>query len=422
MKLKFIHALALAGVMAAFTSCSNDDDSAIVPGSSLEEKTYTTTDGLTLNFNGTPLIGKIATFTPAADGTATVILAGEPLDMTVIMDALTKAEDAQPTLTLPTAGVLPGSPAIVIPVELKGEAARCTFEGKGETDYCTYSYSGAATSDTFEFNLTDVKLKNTSLTGTWTLPQLYEINPDWGTEEPNMYNVARVVWESEKGIEVIPGWSMPMETIVGMTLVMPMIGNGEDMISPIEMLTIVLKSVTFSEDGNVTAEYIDAKDMTKGVIKSPAGIAQYVITSEGNLRLFLNPAAIIANTVKATKSRSTRAADVSLIVENLMQQLIPMLSQGIPVSYGKAIANAEGELNDDANVMSFYLGTETMLPVLKAIVPLLADEDFVNSIVEEASKDPNMGSMAAMLPAILQQLPEVIDSTTKIEIGINLKK
>lgn len=421
MKLRLIYALAIAGLLTTLSSCSNEDDP-IVPGSSLEQKTYTGTDGLTLNFNGTPLLGKTATFTPASDGTATVTLAGQPVDMEEIMGMITKAE--QPKPTLPTAGVLPGSPAVEIPVELKGDADNCTFSGTGETDYCTYSYSGSATAETFEFNLTDVKLKNTTLVGTWTLPELYEVDPDYPEfgASPNMYNVARVVWQSEKGIEVFPGWSMPIETIVGMTLAIPMIGDGDNMVSPVEMLTMVLKSVTFAEDGNVTAEYVDAKDMSKGVIKSPAGVAQYVITSEGRLRLFLNPAAIIANTVKATKGNSTRAADMSLIVENLMQHFIPMLLQGIPVKYGKAITDSEGNMNEDPNVMSFYLGTETLLPLLKAIAPLMSDEDFVNSIVEEASKDPNMGSMAAMLPAIFQALPEVIDTTTTIEIGINLKK
>ncbi|MBD5356954.1 MAG: DUF4925 domain-containing protein [Bacteroides sp.] len=420
MKFKLIHALAMASLMTTFSSCSNDDP--IAPGSSLEEKTYTGTDGLSISLNGTSLIGKVATFTPATDGTATVTLAGEPIEMDAIMGMITKAEHEQPTLALPTAGVLPGSSQLIIPVELKGDADNCTFDGKGETDYCTYFYSGAATAETFEFNLTDVKLKNTSLAGTWTLPELYEINPDWGTEEANIYNVARVVWQSENGIEVMPGWPMPVESILGMTLAIPMIGEGDNLISPIEMLTVVLKSVTFSEDGNVTAEYLDSKDMSKGVIKSPAGLAQYVITSEGNLRLFLNPAAIIANTVTATKSCATRAADISMIVESLMQQLIPMLSQGVPVSYGKALTDSEGNLNEDPDIMSFFLGTETLLPLLKAVSPLLADEDFVNSIVEEARKDPNMGYMADMLPGILQSLPEVINTTSKIEIGINLKK
>ena len=105
-----------------------------------------------------------------------------------------------------------------------------------------------------------------------------------------------------------------------------------------------------------------------------------------------------------------------------MQQLIPMLTQGVPVGYGKAITNGEGDLNEDPNIKSFYLGTKTLLPILKAFKPLLSDEDFINSIVEEASKDPEMGSMAGMLPQIFASLPAIIDTTTKIEIGINLKK
>lgn len=421
MKLSFINVLTIAGLLTTLSSCSNSDDP--MPGSSLEQKTYTEADGLTLRFNGEPLSGKTATFTPGNDGTATVTLAGLPVSMDEIIGMLTKADQQQPALTLPTAGVLPGSPAVVIPVELNGDADKCSFNGTGETDYCTYSYSGLASANSFEFNLTDVKLKNTSLAGTWSVPDLYQVDPDYPEfgASANMYNVARVIWQAEKGVEVMPGWPMPIETIVGMTLVMPMIGEPDNLVSPVEMLTVVLKSVTFGEDGNVTAEYLDVKDMSKGVIKSPAGIAQYVVTSEGNLRLFLNPTAIIANTVKATKGNVTRA-DISTIVESLMQQLIPMLSQGIPVNYGKAISNAAGDLNEDPAIMGFYLGTETLLPLLKAAVPLLTDEEFVNRIVEEASKDPNMGSMASMLPAIFQALPEVIDTTTKIEIGINLKK
>lgn len=118
----------------------------------------------------------------------------------------------------------------------------------------------------------------------------------------------------------------------------------------------------------------------------------------------------------------TRAADISLVVEGMMQLVIPMLTQGVPVSYGKAIANAEGTINEDPDILSFYLGTETMLPLLKALQPLLTDEEFVNGIIEEASKDPDMGSMAGMLPQIFASLPEIIDTTSKIEIGINLKK
>ncbi|MDE5876541.1 MAG: DUF4925 domain-containing protein [Muribaculaceae bacterium] len=379
-------------------------------------------DGLAMTYNGAPLVGKTVTFTPNTNGTATVTLAGEPFDISELMGGISKAEETEPSLTIPSAGVLPGSKETVINVTLTGDSDNCTFEGTGDTDYCTYSYSGSVTAEKMNLNLTDVKLKNISLAGTWTLPELYQIDPFWGDEQPNIYNVARIVWQSEKMIELAPNFGMPIETILGMTLVMPMIGDGDGKVSPVEMLTMLLKNVTFHEDGNVTATYINAADMNQAPVTSPVGIAQYVITSEGNLRLFLNPTAIIMNTAKAIAKSKTRAIDMSLIVESMMQQLIPLLSQGIPVSYGKAIMDSEGQLNEDPNILSFYLGTETLLPLLKTFAPLLSDADFVNGIVEEAKKDPTMGSMAEMLPSIFNSLPGIIETTTKVEIGINLKK
>lgn len=404
MKLKFIYALAIAGALSTFTSCSDDDPA---PGSSLEQKTYSS-DDLTLNFNGAPLIGKTVTFTPGTDGKGTVTLAGESLDPSQILDMITRAAaDYQPTRTIPTAGVLPGSPSVSIPVELKGDANNCIFEGTNETEYCTYSYSGSVTADNFEFNLSDVKLKNTSLAGTWTIPAL----------DNNFYNVGRVNWESPVIINaIIP---MKINILVGFALSIPLISYDDEVISPSEMLTKALQSVTFAEDGTLTAKYLDTK--TGEIIEAPSGIAQYVITSEGNLKLFLNPAAIIANTAKVAQ-RSTRALDIMSLVNDLMTELKPMLESGIPLNYGQAIADSEGNLNEDPNVKSFYLGTETLLPLLKALTPIFTDKDFVNSLVEEASKDPNMGMMAGMLPQILNALPDVIKETTKVEIGINLKK
>lgn len=405
MKLNLIYAFAIAGAMAAFSSCSNNDEPAM-PGSSLEQKTYSGTDALTLNYNGSPLVGKTVTFTPGTGDNATLTLAGEALDVTQIMGMMTR-ESVNPSLALPTAGVLPGSPSLSIPVKLQGDPDNCTFEGSGETDYCTYSYSGSVKEDACEFNLTDVKLKNTSLAGTWTVPAL----------DNNFYNVGRVNWESPVIIDAfIP---MKINILVSFALSIPLISYDDEVISPSEMLTTALQSVTFSEDGTLTAKYLDTQ--TGEIVEAPTGIAQYVITSEGNIRLFLNPAAIITNTLKVAQ-RSTRAIDIQRLVEDLLTQLTPMLAGGIPISYGQAIADSEGNLNEDSNVKSFYLGTETLLPLLKALAPIFTDEDFVNSLVEEAAKDPNMGMMAGMLPQILNALPEVIEKTTKVEIGINLQK
>lgn len=99
-----------------------------------------------------------------------------------------------------------------------------------------------------------------------------------------------------------------------------------------------------------------------------------------------------------------------------------MLTAGIPIEYGQAQYTKDGKVVTIENTTAFYLGTETLLPILKIAKPLFSDEDFVKSIVEEASKDPNMGIMAMMLPGILNAIPEIIDTTSKVEIGINLTK
>lgn len=320
--------------------------------------------------------------------------------------------DSDATLEVPTAGVLPGSATVTIPVALSGDAGECTFSGRGETDYCTFNYSGSANETNMDFNLSDVKLKNTSLVGTWTVPDFEASN--------NFYEIARVVWKSEKGVELFPGFAMPIESIVSMTLLIPMFepdAEGNPTKNALQMLQASLKDVTFAEDGTLTATYVD--HVTGLTVKSPAGIAQYVIDGEGQLRLFLNPAAIIANSAKAAVAK-TRALDISLLVEGMMRDLLPMLTEGVPVKYGKAIIDSDG--NESNDLTAFYLGTETLLPLLKTIAPIFEDEEFVQSIVEAASKDPAMGSMASMLPGILKALPGIIDSTSQIELGINLKK
>ena len=76
----------------------------------------------------------------------------------------------------------------------------------------------------------------------------------------------------------------------------------------------------------------------------------------------------------------------------------------------------------DSSNVSFYLDNETLLPILKLAAPIISDDDIINSIVEIAQKDPIMGSMAESLPGILKSLPGVIDTTTDIQLGLNLVK
>lgn len=144
------------------------------------------------------------------------------------------------------------------------------------------------------------------------------------------------------------------------------------------------------------------------------------MADDHTLRLFVDPAAIIKSTVaNAAKSRSV---DMNALFQGLMDQVVPMLANGVPVNYGPCIADADGNIEENPDAVSFYLGTETLLPILKVVSPVFADQDMIDLIVGIASQDPNMGAMAGMLPGILQALPDVIGTTSRIELGINLNK
>ena len=72
--------------------------------------------------------------------------------------------------------------------------------------------------------------------------------------------------------------------------------------------------------------------------------------------------------------------------------------------------------------MSVYLCTETLKPLLSAIMPLLQDDNMKKAIIEMATLTPGYEEMGGMLEIILNALPEVVEKSSVIEIGINLKR
>ena len=118
------------------------------------------------------------------------------------------------------------------------------------------------------------------------------------------------------------------------------------------------------------------------------------------------------NMVAAAVNNAGRAIDVQTVIQQAIQILYPMLVNGVPVAF---------EQTEDA--LSVYLNTELLLPLLKTlVVPLLSDEEVVAMLVELMKKDPDFGEMAGLAEPMLKAFPEIIESTTKVEIGLNFVK
>lgn len=396
----FYYLFAVICSVTLFTSCSDDDDEKMV--NPVPQTTFTGENGLQLTYNGAPMPGKKVTFTPDATNAqkATLRLEGE-FDLNGILGKA-KSAAAREDVSMPTApGVLPGSPVVTLPVDLTINGDKCSFAGTSETDYCTFSYKGEVSAGAMELALSEVKLKNAKLAGmTWKLKP-------YDKEDPNETDPIYLVWEAEKKVfDFLP--FLPIESVLKLALRMELIAAGADhKVSATEMLGTVLQDVTFMEDGNIVATYKDAANGGTEWTKSPVNLAQYVVENDNQIKVFLNPAAIIA-----AVNNAGRAVDVQTVIQQTIQMLYPMLVNGVPVAF---------EQTEDA--LSVYLNTELLLPLLKTlVVPLLSDEEVVAMLVELMKKDPDFSEMADLAEPMLKAFPEIIESTTKVEIGLNFVK
>lgn len=393
----FYYLFAVICSVTLFTSCSDDDDEKMV--NPVPQTTFTGENGLQLTYNGAPMPGKKVTFTPDATNAqkATLRLEGE-FDLNGILGKA-KSAAAREDVSMPTApGVLPGSPVVTLPVDLTINGDKCSFAGTSETDYCTFSYKGEVSAGAMELALSEVKLKNAKLAGmTWKLKP-------YDKEDPNETDPIYLVWEAEKKVFDF----LPIESVLKLALRMELIAAGADhKVSATEMLGTVLQNVTFMEDGNIVATYKDAANGGTEWTKSPVNLAQYVVENDNQIKVFLNPAAIIA-----AVNNAGRAVDFQTVIQQTIQMLYPMLVNGVPVAF---------EQTEDA--LSVYLNTELLLPLLKTlVVPLLSDEEVVAMLVELMKKDPDFSEMADLAEPMLKAFPEIIESTTKVEIGLNFVK
>lgn len=393
----FYYLFAVICSVTLFTSCSDDDDEKMV--NPVPQTTFTGENGLQLTYNGAPMPGKKVTFTPDATNAqkATLRLEGE-FDLNGILGKA-KSAAAREDVSMPTApGVLPGSPVVTLPVDLTINGDKCSFAGTSETDYCTFSYKGEVSAGAMELALSEVKLKNAKLAGmTWKLKP-------YDKEDPNETDPIYLVWEAEKKVF----YFLPIESVLKLALRVELIAAGADhKVSATEMLGTVLQDVTFMEDGNIVATYKDAANGGTEWTKSPVNLAQYVVENDNQIKVFLNPAAIIA-----AVNNAGRAVDVQTVIQQTIQMLYPMLVNGVPVAF---------EQTEDA--LSVYLNTELLLPLLKTlVVPLLSDEEVVAMLVELMKKDPDFSEMADLAEPMLKAFPEIIESTTKVEIGLNFVK
>ena len=398
MKKNLFYLFALICSMSLFTACSDDDDEV----KSLPEVNapYVSSE-LELTYGGEVLLGKKVTFYTADGKSADITLEGADI-------ALTKETMAS---GLVNPGVIPGEPKVTFSAALQPAEGGYTFAGEHVADNYSMKYEGAVEKGKLDLAL-EVKLAgDNALAGnTWNL---FSYDP-YAVKNP-----LHVVWNSEKPFSVVlfpfpdaqPVELQPGEFITLMSA-MGIIPVGDKKMGVNEILSCLLQSVTFREDGNIVASYSDVADIVSPKFQnSPLNMVQYAVKNE-KLYLYLNVDAIIGAVQKMTTKGLDMETVLPVVLPKLME-LIPMLSSGIPLGYS---------VNEEGNELAVYIDKELGSKLIDILLSLLKNEEIVAAIKEAATSNPDFATFAGVVEAILEQAPEVFAKTNEMELGLNFVK
>lgn len=400
MKKKLFYLFALVCSMSLFTACSDDDDDVKV--NTDLNTTYTSADAinqLVLTYGGEVMLGKKVSFDTTDGMNATIVLEGADISLT--------RSDMSAGLVNP--GVIPGESKVAFSVILQPVANGYTFEGEHTTDNYTMKYKGAVEKGKLNLGLNVELLGDNTLVGSvWSLAPY---NP-WGDKSTPLH----VVWESSKSFSVVvfpgtPATDMQpgdLISMIGAVSMIPVGDKGQKNLN--EVLSYLLKSVTFMKDGNIVASYSEMDDMAAPSFKdSPLNMVQYAVKN-GKLYLYLNVEAIMAVAAQA----DTKALDIETILPTILPkllELIPMISNGIPLGY-----------SIEEGALKVYIDNELGLKIVDILLPLLENEEIVAAIKEAVASNPDFAFFIGVVEAVLEQAPEVFSKTTKMEIGLNFVK
>lgn len=380
----FYYLFAVICSVALFTSCSDDDDDKVV--SPVGETTFTDANGLALTYSGVSMLGKKVTFTPnAADATKATLTLSGLMDLSSIL----RSNDT-PAVNAP--GVIPGETTTTLNVEnMIIDGDKVVFEGTEENNGRSIKYSGEATSKNMNLAL-EVTMPSNVLSGTsWDLAPtgtMFEGDPmapihvKWDADE---FPFGGGTWDINSAISLI----VSMTQIEGKSIP--------------QLLSGVLNKVTFLPDGNIQAEYKNSLTDTEWKT-SELNIATYTV-SNNKIYLFLNLSQIMSS---ANKNRDINSNE---ILGSLIPMVLPMLSNGIPMTYV-----------EEEDKMSVYLDTETLSPILRVLAPMFENEEFVTGLVDVLKEQAgDMGALVdAFLKPVLVAIPQIVSTTKTVQIGLKL--
>lgn len=369
MKKNLLYLFTVLCTLSFFTACSDDDDEK--DPNVLDVNAAYSGEKLDLKYSDSSLLGKEISFETKDGKTATITMKG----LFNISDIMPKST-ATPAMA---PGVIPGEVTTTlsnVALTLSGE--KYTFEGEytGAAGVKA-TYSGEVQKEKLTMSV-KATMPTNDLLGTWALAPIV---PGESAGSANKSQPINFVWQSDAILDLSAVGLFPMPVSSVATLL------AGAFISP--AVEGALQSITYKEDGNIVASY--KKAGASDWATSPINLAQYYIAN-GKMYVQLNITQIM-DLVASSKAENSG---------NALTGIMTYLSAGVPLSYtvtdGTAQITAEKEL---------------LLPLLS----LLSDETIGGMIINLIPKDQQ-----PLVQGLMAQLPEILKTTTDINVTLNLVK
>lgn len=399
MKQYIFTAATIATLATTMIACSKDDDkNSSLP--ELENEITFSGKKLDLEYSDEPMSGKSVKLVKQGNNCSLVLYS--EINLAELSSALSEL----PVIAGP--GIIPGSPELIIPVQLKPDGDEYDFEGNYSTEYASFHYSGDIKSGMMELDIDNVKMKNTTLGGTSWAPLPFQSSLLGSVESTPVY----INWQTDGNLLPVANIDITPNEVLNLLASLPLIPvyNNTAKTSVGELVSEVLKTVGFRSDGNVIINYVNTSFGAAQLATFPQNMLQYVVLNNSEMLLYPNPVDVYSQILNNNSRAGANSSLDSMFL--LAKDVLPMIANGFPVNYQESNSN-----------LTVTIGNEVMLPIFKNLAAsILEDPVTMDTILATLEAHPEMEKYSPIIKGALQQLPELIEKTTKLEIGLRFRK
>lgn len=385
------------------------------------DKTYTSSSGLEIYYNGVEMPGKSVSF--SRNGVFASLTGFSTFDLSQLNSLGLSGE-------LPCPGIIPGSAETTWNVSLTENDGFLVFSGEDSNNVCSYKYNGKINSNKLIINITDAVLSNHPLSANAWRPAPVDKNDEGGFSSMPIY----VDWE----IEPLPDIDINLSQLLQNLTVLPVIPvyNKTAYMSVSEALSEVLQAVSFRADGNILFTYVSTTGGAASLAQTQANGLQYSVNDDNTINLYINPLSlfgfILENTSGSTPPEDVNLTDTGLypsgtttstgnsslssllssptvkaLSKALLEKILPQIATGIPLNY----TLTDGKLD-------VFIDTPTSLSIIQTIIETLMENDeAVKEILATLDKNDTIAPLLSDLPKLQQQIQTILLHTTQLKIG-----